>query len=265
MAAQHDILDRPESLKNPLFLSVGLHVTLAAAATIYALIPASQVIRWGDPNSLGGGAVSIKPVRSIPLPPRAGRVNPLANDTPSQVPAPPPQEVAKPKPAPPEAPKPVELPGRETARRPPAPQSSRRTRQAPDATRDNQLYSRSGPALTSPMYSTASGGGGVGVGPGNPLGDRFGYYVSILEQRVAEHWDTSKVDPRLQNAPLVIVTFEILRDGSVRGVRLFQGSGHATLDYSAQRAITEASPFPPLPQGFERNSATVEFRFELRR
>ena len=73
------------------------------------------------------------------------------------------------------------------------------------------------------------------------------------------------MDPRLQTAPLVIVTFEILRDGSVRGVRLFQGSGYPTLDHSAQRAIIEASPFPVLPPGFERNSATVEFRFELKR
>ena len=127
MAARHDILDRPESLKNPLFLSVGLHVTLAAAAVIYALLPATEIIRWGDPSSLGGGSVSINPVRSIPLPPRAGRVNPLANDTPSQAPAPPPQEVAKPKPAPREAPDAIALQGRETPRRPAAPLRSYRS------------------------------------------------------------------------------------------------------------------------------------------
>jgi outer membrane biosynthesis protein TonB len=44
-----------------------------------------------------------------------------------------------------------------------------------------------------------------------------------------------------------------------------QGSGNRTLDYSAQRAITEAAPFPPLPQGYERDSAQIEFWFVLKR
>jgi len=37
------------------------------------------------------------------------------------------------------------------------------------------------------------------------------------------------------------------------------------LDYSAQRAVYEASPFPHLPDAYDRNDATVEFWFELRR
>jgi hypothetical protein len=32
-----------------------------------------------------------------------------------------------------------------------------------------------------------------------------------------------------------------------------------------QRAIMEASPFPPIPPGFARSSAKVEFWFELKR
>jgi outer membrane biosynthesis protein TonB len=37
------------------------------------------------------------------------------------------------------------------------------------------------------------------------------------------------------------------------------------MDTSAVRAIEEASPFPPLPEAFERNVANVEFKFRLRR
>jgi TonB family protein len=44
-----------------------------------------------------------------------------------------------------------------------------------------------------------------------------------------------------------------------------QRSGNPTLDYSAQRAVLEAAPFPPLPAGFERDSARVEINFELKR
>ena len=105
----------------------------------------------------------------------------------------------------------------------------------------------------------------MGVGAGNPMGSRFGYYVDILQRKVAEHWDTGQVDPRLQTAPTVVVSFEILRDGSTRNVRFLQRSGHASLDFSAQRAILDASPFPPLPAGFERNVVRVEFHFELQR
>ena len=39
----------------------------------------------------------------------------------------------------------------------------------------------------------------------------------------------------------------------------------SALDYSVQRAILEASPFPPIPAGFDKDSARVEFTFELKR
>jgi periplasmic protein TonB len=109
------------------------------------------------------------------------------------------------------------------------------------------------------------GSGGVGVGQGSPFGNRFGNYVMILRQRVAEKWHTADVDPRIHTLPPAIVTFDLLRDGSVRNVRLAQGSGNPAVDYSAQRAIYDASPFPPLPATYERNDATIEFWFELRR
>jgi protein TonB len=64
---------------------------------------------------------------------------------------------------------------------------------------------------------------------------------------------------------VAIVTFTIRRDGSVTGLRLAQSSGNYALDTSAQRAILEAAPLPPLPPQFERDSAAVEFWFELKR
>ena len=44
-----------------------------------------------------------------------------------------------------------------------------------------------------------------------------------------------------------------------------QRSGILTLDNSAQRAILNAAPFPPLPAGFDRDAAQIEFRFQLKR
>ena len=59
--------------------------------------------------------------------------------------------------------------------------------------------------------------------------------------------------------------FVIQRDGSVRDIRLAKASGVSALDFSAQRAIQEASPFPKLPDQFDKDSAAIEFWFELKR
>ena len=80
---QHiDILDEQESLRTPLAGSLAAHLGIVALAFAYmAFDGGSHVERWGDPKSLGGGAVGITPVQRIPLPSRQGRINPVANDT----------------------------------------------------------------------------------------------------------------------------------------------------------------------------------------
>ena len=62
--------------------------------------------------------------------------------------------------------------------------------------------------------------------------------------RVAQFWKTT--DIRANNAPMVGVTFMLRRDGSVTGIRITQKSGISALDISAQRAIMDAAPFPPV-------------------
>ena len=108
------------------------------------------------------------------------------------------------------------------------------------------------------------GAGGIGVGPNSVLGGRYGAYADLVIQRVSEKWQTAGL-AGLHTAPMVVVTFDILRDGSVRNVQIAQRSGNNTLDYSAQRAVMDAAPFPQLPPGYERNEANVELRFQLQR
>jgi protein TonB len=124
------------------------------------------------------------------------------------------------------------------------------------------MYSSTGRALSSPLVGQ-TGASGVQMGRGGAFGSRFGYYESLLEQKVGSRWRTNDVDPRLQTAPTVIVTFVIHRDGSASDVRTEQSSGNSALDYAAQRAVYEAAPFPPLPAGYERNEAKIEFWFQL--
>jgi TonB family protein len=264
MQARHDILDRRDSLQKPFVFSVAFHGAVFASVTLFTLLGSYQVVQWGDPDSIGGGAMTITPVSKIPIAPRSGRVNPVANDTESRIPAPPPEVRRQQQTTADTQEEAIPVPSRK-----PAPKAARRRRQAnpsrASVPKENQLYSTSGAAASTPMYGSTSGGGGVGVGTGNPFGNRFGSYVAILRQRVAQAWNTGQVDPRLQTAPTVIVTFVIQRNGSVSDVRFLQRSGNSTLDYSCQRAIMDASPLPPLPPAFERNSARIEFWFQLKR
>ena len=129
---------------------------------------------------------------------------------------------------------------------------------------ENQVFSKN-QAATSPLFGLAPGSGGVGVGNGMPFGSRCGAYAQLLRDRVAQKWRTDQVDPRLQTLPIAIVTFEIQRSGQVRNIKVSQTSGNVALDYSAQRAITEAAPFEALPAACDTSSATIEFWFQLKR
>jgi len=50
----------------------------------------------------------------------------------------------------------------------------------------------------------------------------------------------------------------------VSHVHITQPSGNTALDFSAQRAIFDASPFPRLPDQYPRNDAEVELLFSLK-
>jgi periplasmic protein TonB len=263
MPAHVDVLEQHDSLRKPLAASAAVHAAVFSLLALSTYFGMHGRVQWGNPHSLGGGtAVGITSVKQLPLPGRSGVVNPLANDTTSRVPLPPkPQPKAIKQPLP-EA---IPLRAREAPRKPTYRRSEQYAPYRPAPERPNQLYSSSGQALTSPMFGASTGAGGVGIGSGGAFGNRFGWYRDLLEQRVAQKWHTEDVDARLQTAPPVIITFEILRDGSARTVRILQGSGNRALDYSAQRAILEAAPFPALPQGYDRSSAQIEFWFQLKR
>jgi periplasmic protein TonB len=262
MAAHIDILESRESLRKPLAWSMALHTCFFALVALQTMIGRGPRELWGNPNSLGGSSVGITPVSQIPIPSRGGPVNRLASDTESSVPEPP---EAKPQPRtrPEDDPAAIAIRGREAEKRRQRMLAQQRSRLATPRT-PGQLYSTEGRALSTPMLSQ-SGSGGVGIGAGGAFGTRFGYYRDLLEQMVARRWRTNDVDPRLQTAPPVIVTFVIRRNGAASDIRLEQSSGNRALDYSALRAIHESAPFPPLPAGYERDDATIEFRFQLRR
>jgi outer membrane biosynthesis protein TonB len=264
MTAHADTFDQSQPLGKWVLASIALHIAVTAALLAHNFIKGTP-IRMGDPHGGGFGAVAVNTVATIPLPARTGPTNPVANDTESKVPTPPPKTKAQPKV---HAPDPNAIAIGKFDKRKPAPLPAA----APNKYReqqkysDSQLYSNAGQSISTPMYGR-QGGGGVGIGNSSPFGTQFGAYASMLQQTIARNWHTSDVDPRISSAPLVTVAFTIQKDGSVApgSLRITQRSGILPLDYSAQRAILDSAPFQPLPPGFPRASAEVEMRFELRR
>ena len=60
-------------------------------------------------------------------------------------------------------------------------------------------------------------------------------------------------------------TFTILRDGTIKDVKVKTGSGNSAVDRSAERAILNVGKVDPLPAAYERDEAIIEFWFELKR
>jgi TonB family protein len=91
----------------------------------------------------------------------------------------------------------------------------------------------------------------------------YAWYLRQVLQKVEERWQTQNRSSEPAQKPRIYV--EIRRDGSVAPPRIEQSSGSSFYDRAALRAITEASPFPPLPADWANPSLRVLFNFDLKR
>ena len=257
MHTHGDVFDRPDRVTGSFWGSIGFHVSLVVFLLGYAAMESRRKPMMGDVDGGRMGSVAVSTVRTIPLPSRNAPENPVANDTKSYVPTPPPKakpqhEVKVPEPKAIPLPSKTAPPKKVAHEEAPAPNKFREKQQD----QPNQVYSTPSQALSSPMYQIP-GAGGVGVGTANPLGQQFGAYAKLIIDAVGRRWNTAGLNPRLQTAPVAAISFTINRDGSVppNSIRISQSSGIQALDLSAQRAVMDASPFPALPAGFPRNDA----------
>jgi TonB family protein len=193
---------------------------------------------------------------SIPIPSKDGRKNPLANDTNSVVPQAPPEKKAVKKAAV-EDPKAIPLPGKPKK---PQPERDRQPVYKPEPFKPNQVYSRTAEALKSSQIAM-QGNEGIGMGPNSVIGQRFGYYVDLMRSQIARHWSTAGLS---NDSRRVMIAFTIMRDGTVKDAKIGQASGNYTLDNNALRAVLESNPLPPLPQGYDKDSAPVELWFQVK-
>jgi periplasmic protein TonB len=108
--------------------------------------------------------------------------------------------------------------------------------------------------------------GGMGfTGPGGDFGSKFPWFVEAVRNRISSNWLQTMVDPSVRFAPRAVITFQILRDGSIVNIQIIQSSGNASVDNSARRAILSSSPVNKLPNDYSGGTVNVEFWFEFKR
>jgi protein TonB len=248
--------------------SVLLHV--ATAAGLLFLISAAPPARTPLVIDLTIGGPWGAGVSAAPAP-SAGHPRPEA---PSPVPAPPapvapvPAAMPDPLPAPPKETTPVAAnpapPDRQAevaAPRPPRPAGGiERAAAAPGPGAVSGASVTTVPAVAgfahgaSPGASSARAATGAGAdaeepgvarakGQGRYLERDFAYIRDAIQQGIAY----PAMARRMGWEGRVVVSFLVLSDGSVRDVRVVQGSGHSALDRGAVDAVRKAAPFPRPP------------------
>jgi periplasmic protein TonB len=254
----------PDNLKGPLSISLMMHAGLVVLF-IGSAVFSHQGEGWGGP----GGAITVGVVGSLPAVPMP---RPEV-ETPSRV-----VDESKglyktePQPKPVIPPDATPIPKFEKNKPPKYLTRPSKVLENPKPPPPNAVPYGGGGTPTVPYTSFALGAGSstqagmgfAGPGAGN-FGERFSWYVEAVQRKVSGAWLQSTVDPRIQFAPRVVATFDILRDGSVTNIQVTQSSGNQSVDSSAVRAIRDASPMQQLPAAYSGSKVSVEFWFDFKR
>lgn len=121
------------------------------------------------------------------------------------------------------------------------------------------------PALPYGQFQVGGTSAGMELGAEGGFGERFPWYVDAVRRRISSNWLISTIDPSIQWAPRVILTFEIVRDGTILNLQFLRRSGLPTVDQAALRAIQDSSPLNRLPSEYRGSLVSVEFWFDFRR
>ncbi|WDT74117.1 MAG: TonB family protein [Candidatus Manganitrophus sp.] len=93
---------------------------------------------------------------------------------------------------------------------------------------------------------------------------KYPYYLKSLENKISGQWSPPPVllDERIVGA---VVQFNVTRRGSIESVEIEKSSGNSQFDQAALRAVYNANPLPPLPEGLSEDPLKVHFSFTLQK
>lgn len=92
--------------------------------------------------------------------------------------------------------------------------------------------------------------------PKLPDSAEFGYpyYLSWLQRQIYGAWLYPSEVPSGKNVLKAVMVLAIKRDGGISWTKLQRTSGNDVFDRSVLRAVEAAAPFPPLPDGYEKDT-----------
>jgi periplasmic protein TonB len=255
----HDV-----SLRRFLVYSLFLHGALAAVVAA-SIIFHFQGQRWGDVGGGSEGQLNVKLVGSVGLPmPKPPDVTESRTFDPTDS-----LYKTVPQPKPPEPPKPeIKIP-KFTKEKPLPPTPKSRVFDNPTPAPDNAVAQNGGkmnvPTGTAQVPGAAAPGVNMQGQGGGDFALRYGWYVDAVRRKISQNWLQSTIDPavRASRSARCTYTFTIMRDGTVKDIRVTQTSGNYSMDTSAQRALLSASPMPPLPSDYSGSYVNVTFDFDL--
>jgi protein TonB len=245
-----------------LLWSAGLHVAVTIVIVTWASLATGGGGSWGGGG--GGDALGVTLVSTVPLPANPQANNVLANDSKGLTQSQPKIEEKEPD----AIPIPDKNVKTKTKPKPVVSESHRKPEPQPVQEANNEVPFGQGGPVSGP-YGTFSAGGAKGgfgfTGGGGDFGNRYAWYVRVVQQKVSENWLKYEVDPRISDAQRVYVTFDITRSGQPTNIRVEQSSGVPSLDQSAMRALQRIDTFGPLPADYSGNRVSVEFWFDYKR
>ena len=86
----------------------------------------------------------------------------------------------------------------------------------------------------------------------------FMYYLTNIKRKIAAYWNVPGTTAEVKYC---VVYFKVLRGGGVQSPMIESPSGSFLFDQAALRAVTQASPLPPLPNAFKDDYLGVHFSF----
>jgi TonB family protein len=226
--------------------AVLLHAALAAAAFVVPRLGAEER------QPIEFVSVRIIPAQALGTPqPPAPRV--AAPEPEPEVEAPEPE----PEPEPEEPVLPAPEPEKPAPRRP-EPTPPRPTQPAPTPNRAEPAPpseatpgSRQGSPAGSPTGTAAQGAQLAAIGDPDFT---YGYYLDRVLAAIEAQWRRPPTDGvRLE----VALDFRIRRDGTVAELDVAETSGLSGFDLAGLRAVQAASPLPPLPAGYRKDSLAI--------
>lgn len=250
------------NLKNYLVYSVVFHVLLTIAVLSASYLECRGNSWGGVGGTLGGAKVSLVSSAGIPMPkeavvPESKAVDPTKGLYKEEPPKPPEPKTDA-----------TEIPKFDKEKRlPPSPKS--RTFESKTPPPDNAVRYGQGGNPDPPSGYSQTPGGSTGVAVqgqgGGDFGSRYPWYVDAVRNRIRQAWDQTTIDPAVRAARRAhaVVNFRINADGSISNIKLFQTSGNASMDYSAQRALQSLGSVNRLPNDYMGSYVDVTFDFDL--